>query len=203
MSLSLSNVNILLCVTGSVATIRTPRLLTALQSLGANVKIVSTSHAHPFIQAEQPLPPSTIVHTDSEEWSSWDKLGDPILHIQLRKWAHLLLIAPLSANTLAKLATGLCDNLVTCVARAWRVPHAGMFVVAPAMNSEMWLHPITDTQLQILKRWGVRVIPPVEKVLACGDTGIGGMEKAENIAAIVTNLVAGVAERYSHVKQEM
>lgn len=200
--MSLSNINILLCVTGSVAAIRTPRLLIALQSFGANVKIASTFHAHPFIQTEQPLPPNTVVHTDSEEWSSWNILGDPVLHIELRKWAHLLLIAPLSANTLAKLATGLCDNLITCVARAWRVPHAGMFLVAPAMNSEMWLHPVTGAHLQTLKQWGVRVIPPVEKVLACGDVGIGGMERPENIAAIVTNLMAGVAEHCSHVEQE-
>ena len=59
------------------------------------------------------------IHFDEEEWEAWKKRGDPVLHIELRKWAHVLLITPLSANTLAKISNGICDNLLTQVCRAW------------------------------------------------------------------------------------
>lgn len=78
---------------------------------------------------------------DEDEWSCWSKREDPVLHIDLRKWADVLLVAPLSANTLAKLANGLCDNLLTCVARAWDFSRP--LLVAPAMNTLMWESPFT------------------------------------------------------------
>uniref|UniRef100_A0A0B6ZDI2 Flavoprotein domain-containing protein n=1 Tax=Arion vulgaris TaxID=1028688 RepID=A0A0B6ZDI2_9EUPU len=68
--------------------------------------------------------------TDTDEWEAWSSIQDPVLHIELRKWADIMLIAPLDANTLAKIATGLCDNLLTCVARAWDPQRALLF--APA-----------------------------------------------------------------------
>ncbi|CAN0470799.1 unnamed protein product, partial [Ectocarpus sp. 8 AP-2014] len=105
----------------------------------------------------------------------------------------MLLVAPLSANTLAKLANGLCDNLVTCVARAWDFKSKKSFVVAPAMNTHMWEHPMTnrcvaqangalpsnsclyflcgDRHLSALTELGVAVVPPASKKLACGDIG--------------------------------
>ena len=73
-------------------------------------------------------------------------------HIEQRAWADLFLIAPLSANTLSKLATGACDNLLTCVARAWDFDKP--ILVAPAMNTHMWTHPVTSGQLETLGAWG-------------------------------------------------
>lgn len=78
---------------------------------------------------------------DDDEWSCWNKREDPVLHIELRKWADVFLVAPLSANTLAKMANGLCDNLLTCVARAWDFKRP--LLVAPAMNTLMWESPFT------------------------------------------------------------
>ena len=75
-------------------------------------------------------------------------------HIEQRAWADLFLIAPLSANTLAKLSTGQCDNLLTCVARAWDFTKP--IVAAPAMNTHMWTHPITRPQLDTLAEWGYK-----------------------------------------------
>ena len=102
--------------------------------------------------------------SDEDEWRSRAKEEDP-LHVELRKWADMMLVAPLSANTLAKVANGMCDNLITCVARAWDFKGAPdnlekPLVVAPAMNACMWEHPITKKQLKALDDLGVWIVPP-------------------------------------------
>ena len=128
------------------------------------------------------------VWTDEDEWGHWKKAGDPIAHIDLMRWADVLLVAPLSANTLAKIAGGLADNLVTCVLRAWPIANiaAKPVFVAPAMNTNMWDHPMTSKHLDILREeLRFHVIPPISKVLACGDYGNGAMEEVVNIAKIV------------------
>ncbi len=125
--------------------------------------------------AEQPSPEKQVQEqrqrvqpTHSSPW----RRGDAVLHIELRKWADVFLIAPLSANTLAKLAGGQCDNLLTCVARAWDFAQRRPFVVAPAMNTLMWTHALTADQLARIEAWGVTIVPPVAKTLACGDIGM-------------------------------
>lgn len=124
------------------------------------------------------------VFDDADEWRLWRRKGDPVLHIQLRQWADLLVVAPLDANTLAKLAYGLCDNLVTCVARAWDLGRP--WLVAPAMNDRMWEHPFTGAQLEVLERQlNVSVVRPVRKLLACNVEGMGAMAAPETIAQAV------------------
>jgi phosphopantothenoylcysteine decarboxylase len=102
--------------------------------------------------------------TDDDEWTTWNKRGDKVLHIEITKISDLFLIAPLSANTLAKIANGLADNLLTCVSRAWDL-FSKPFLVAPAMNTQMYKHPITDKQLKELESFGVQIIPAVVKKL--------------------------------------
>ena len=120
---------------------------------------------------------------DKDEWESWKKRSDPVLHVELRKVADLLLIAPLSANTMGKLANGLADNLITNVFRAWDIG-AEACVVAPAMNTFMYQHPITAVQEQFLReKLKVKVLPTVEKVLICGDKGLGAMQGIDEIVA--------------------
>ncbi|PXF40137.1 putative phosphopantothenoylcysteine decarboxylase [Gracilariopsis chorda] len=182
--------NVLLGISGSVAAIRTPVLVRLLQRSGATVQVIVTNRAASFIETESTMPEKAKLLRDEDEWSTWGKISDPVLHIELRKWADIFLVAPLSANTLAKLAHGLCDNLLTCVARAWpfgtsdekeRKP----FFVAPAMNTSMWNHPVTITQLEIIRSFGVCVIEPISKKLACGDTGQGAMEEPEQIVSFM------------------
>jgi phosphopantothenoylcysteine decarboxylase len=206
---------VLLCVTGSVATIKAAELVTGLVAAGASVRMVASQGACHFLNtipqtaAEQPALlqcAGVSVYTDADEWSSWQGRGDPVLHITLRRWADILLIAPLSANTMAKLAHGMADNLVTCVARAWdqRRP----VLVAPAMNTAMWEHPhtakvravnatqtvpylflltrSTTQHLAELATLEMRIIQPVEKRLVCGDTGIGAMADVGSIVREVT-----------------
>jgi phosphopantothenoylcysteine decarboxylase len=110
-------------------------------------------------------------------------MGDPVLHIQLRDWADMLLIAPLSAHTLAKISHGLCDDTVSCVARAWEYGHGGRnrggkpLLLAPAMNTAMWDHPITRSQFSTIQRfWNVSlsVSNDGEVINSALDDGDGG-----------------------------
>lgn len=122
---------------------------------------------------------------DEEEWRDWKRVGDPVMHIELRRWADCLVIAPLSANTLAKLAQGFCDNLLTCLVSLLFSPSTGCpiaglrhmtghfciqvrawdfdrpLVVAPAMNTFMWESPFTAAHLGVLQKLGVSCVPPV------------------------------------------
>ena len=146
--------NVLLGVTGSVAALKTPILYGRLKGHGHAVKVVATQAALYFFDpaAIDPLDPArpqrnpAVVVLDEDEWPGRDagrryERDDDVLHIELRRWADLLLIAPLDANTLGKLAAGLADNCLTCVWRAW--DPARPVVLAPAMNTLMWQHPLT------------------------------------------------------------
>ncbi|XP_018594947.1 phosphopantothenoylcysteine decarboxylase isoform X2 [Scleropages formosus] len=113
----------------------------------------------------------------------WTQRSDPVLHVELRRWAHLFLIAPLDANTLAKIANGICDNLLTCVVRAWNLDRPLLF--CPAMNTAMWQHPITATQIAVLKGFGYIEVPCIIKKLVCGDEGKGAMAEVSTIVDFV------------------
>ena len=161
-----------------------------------------------------------LVILDEDEWpgrAAGDRYarGDAVRHVELRKWADLFLVAPLDANTLAKLAVGLCDNGLTCVWRAWDT--ARPVVLAPAMNTHMWQHPFTRRHLRSLaadagavhipghldeaqliaqindRSKTLRVVPPVSKALACGDVGVGGLADVADIVAAVRDMLARVA----------
>lgn len=167
--------HLLLAASGSVATIKIPEIIKALSRHDSNlsIRIVLTSSARQFLNgqsAEQPtvssllhLPCVEAVYDDADEWGPhpW-KRGASILHIELRRWADILVIAPLSANTLAKVVNGMSDNLLTSVVRAWDTDSSidskkKVIVVAPAMNSAMWRHPITSKQIRVLTEdWGVK-----------------------------------------------
>lgn len=191
LSSKLHDKNVLLGASGSVAAIRIPRLVRILEQHGAHVRVISTNSATAFLNTEESLR-EDLVFTDRDEWSAWKKLSDPVLHIELRKWAHVFIIAPTSANTLSKLANGLCDNLLTCVARAWPLSHQSEqkpFIIAPAMNTMMWQHPVTAMHLQTVTAFGIKVIQPISKKLACGDTGVGAMEDPCKIVDFVLSLL--------------
>jgi phosphopantothenoylcysteine decarboxylase len=165
--------NILLGVTGSVAAVLTPKLVQKLTEGGHIVTVVMTDTAPKFLKEKIPY------YKDEDEWGMFNEIGDPILHIKLRKWADILLIAPCTMNTLGKIANGLCDNLLTNIARAW--DYSKPFFIGPAANTYMWDSPITKTQLKIVEELGIRVIPPISKTLACGDTGVGAMADIKTI----------------------
>ncbi|KAF6004253.1 hypothetical protein F1559_004358 [Cyanidiococcus yangmingshanensis] len=189
-------------VTGSVAAIRVPELVAGLQARGAETLLVATGNGLRFLGqvvlpttwSMQRAPTEELVgffgargvrlYTDDDEWQSWRRLGDPVLHIEIRRQANVLLIAPASANSLAKLAHGLCDNLLLSVARAWDLGEKPL-LVAPAMNTAMWTHPVTAEHLQMLANRGVQVVEPVVKPLACGETGMGAMASVDALIRAV------------------
>ena len=182
--------NILLGVTGSVAAIYTPQLYADLRQAGHTVKIVATRAACYFfdvngIEPIQGQRNKDIVILDDDEWPGTRyERGDPVLHIELRRWADALVIAPCDANTLAKLALGVTDNCLTCVYRAW--DRSKPVLLAPAMNTLMWQHPTTARHLQQIAidlGSSLRVIPPIIKRLACDDVGPGAMAEREQILA--------------------
>jgi phosphopantothenoylcysteine decarboxylase len=127
--------NILLGVSGSVAAIKLTSLTNLLKDKFENstIKIVATQNAIKFIPSDllNTTQHTLLVYTETHEWE-WQKIGDKILHIELRNWADVIIIAPLSANTLAKLSHGICDNLLTCIMRAW--DRSKPVFVCPAMN---------------------------------------------------------------------
>jgi phosphopantothenoylcysteine decarboxylase len=143
---------IILGVTGSVAAVRTPALFAALENAGHEVRVVATEPALYFFDSAAlgpPRPGAGPLFRDADEWpGQLFKRGDPVLHIELRQWADFLVVAPLDANTLAKFALGLADNLLTCLFRAWNF--ARPVILAPAMNTLMWQSPVTLRHLRLL-----------------------------------------------------
>ena len=132
-------------------------------------------------------------HVDADEWNSWKKKGDPVLHIELAKWADVFVIAPLSAHTLAKLAGGFSSGLLCSTARAWDPKKP--IIIAPAMNTQMWNHPLTRMHLDILKKLKYQELEPDIKTLACGDTGIGAMTSISKIAQATKDTIWGKIPR--------
>jgi len=179
--------NILLGVTGSVAATVAGQLVFCLKEIG-EVKVVATDSALRFDNlpsVQNSFSVNSAYHyTDADEWK-WKKLGDPVLHIELKDWYDVFVIAPASANTIAKMAHGICDNLLTNI---WMASRNKKVLVAPAMNTQMWKHPIVEGNVQILKMLDVKIIPPVCKTLACGEVGIGAMANFEDIIKEVKNI---------------
>jgi phosphopantothenoylcysteine decarboxylase len=206
--------NILLGVTGSVAAIKVPEVFHAIRDRGHSVRVVATKAALYFFDAASltnGVRDPEVVVIDDDEWPDRSEgrrflRGEAVKHIELRRWADLYVIAPLDANTLAKLCAGICDNCLTCVWRAWE-PRRPV-LLAPAMNTFMWQHPTTRRHLRALasdfgadlpshldeagliemintRVQGLRISPPQSKELACGDIGIGAMANVTEIVADV------------------
>ncbi|MBC8096558.1 MAG: phosphopantothenoylcysteine decarboxylase, partial [Akkermansiaceae bacterium] len=160
--------NLILGVTGSIAAHRAADLASLLAKQSVHVHVVMTSDAQQFITA---LPFKTLsrnpVVTDLyDEEEGWKPT-----HIKLADEADLLLIAPATANTIAKLALGIADDALSCIALALN-PKAKL-LIAPAMNGKMWLHPATQQNVATLKARGAEFIGPEEGMLSCGYEGIG------------------------------
>lgn len=167
--------------TGSVASILLKKFKKTYEEAGHEVNYMFTNSANYFTLGHTANvfgPTAQNLWDDKMEWEYYTK-HNKVLHIDLVKDSDRLVIAPLSANTLAKIANGICDNLLTCVARAWDFDKP--FTVAPAMNTKMWNHPITKEHIAKIKSWGIKVIDPISKELFCGDVGIGAMADISTI----------------------
>ena len=166
--------NVILGVSGGIAAYKSPEIVRRLIDHGADVHVVMTAGACEFVR---PLVFQAVsgneVHTDLLDDQAEAGMG----HIEFARWADIVLIAPATANTLAKMAAGLADDLLSTLCLATRAPVA----VAPAMNSAMWEHPATLSNMQVLQDRGVAVLGPGVGSQACGETGAGRMWEPDDI----------------------
>jgi len=171
---SIKDKNIIIGVSGGIAAYKIPLLARMLKKAGANVQILMTPAAHDFVT---PVTLSTLsgrpVLTDfiKDDTGSWNN------HVSLALWADLMVFAPVTANTLAKMAYGQVDNFLLAVYLSGKCP----VMIAPAMDLDMYAHPATQANLEKLRSYGYNIIPTTKGELASGLTGYGRMEEPENI----------------------
>src|SRR5437773_3370496 len=175
---------IVLGVTGSIAAYKAADLTSRLAKAGCDVHVVMTADALRFITplAFKTLSRHPVVTDLYDEEEGWKPT-----HIKLADEADLLLIAPATANNLAKLSLGLANDALSCIALALN-PHAKI-LIAPAMNGKMWLHPVTQQNVAALKARGVEFIGPEEGMLSCGYEGLGRLWEVEKVAARALELL--------------
>jgi phosphopantothenoylcysteine decarboxylase len=176
--------NIVLGVTGSIAAYKAVDLTSLLVKAGFDVHVVMTSDALKFITplSFKTLSRNPVVIDLYEEEEGWKPL-----HIELADKADLLLIAPATAQTMAKLAHGLADDALTCIALALN-PKAKL-LLAPAMNGKMWSHPATQQNVATLKSRGAEFLGPDQGLLSCGYEGVGRLWQIEQIAEQAAGLL--------------
>ncbi len=171
--------NIVLGITGGIAAYKTPELVRQLKSQGADVQIVMTASAEEFVT-------STALQAVSGHpirSNLWDKEAEASMsHIELARWADVVLIAPATAEIMARVAGGAAPDLLTTLCLATEAPIA----IAPAMNHVMWNNPAVQANRATLEDRGFAIIGPDHGSQACGETGAGRMTGPEEIAAIVT-----------------
>ena len=176
--------HILLAVTGSIASYKSADLVSSLKKQGHQVTVLMTQAATEFIQ---PLTLQVLsqnpVHLDVMK----EPYPEQVNHIELGKKVDLFIVVPATANTIAKLAHGFADNMVTCTALA--LPSHIPKLIAPAMNTKMYENPITQDNLSKLEKYGWHIIQPRETILACGDKGIGALASVETIMEKVKEII--------------
>ena len=172
----MSESSIVLGVSGSIAAHKAVDLASQLTKEGHGVDVVLTRDAQEFVKS---LPFRTLTRRPVVT-SLYDEDETGVTHIRFADNADLMLVAPATANTIAKLANGFADDSLGCVALALNpgVP----VLVAPAMNGKMWQHPATQTNVQMLRERGVEFIGPDEGMLSCGYEGVGRLWPVEGIA---------------------
>ena len=176
--------NIILGVTGSIAAHKSVDLASLLTKQKCNVHVVMTADAQRFIT---PLPFKVLTRNPVVTGLYDEEEGWKPTHIHLADEANLLLIAPATANIIAKMAHGIADNALSCIALALN-PKAKI-LIAPAMNGKMWLHPATQENVATLKARGAEFIGPEKGALSCGYEGIGRLWPVEAIAERALSLL--------------
>lgn len=180
---ALQGKNIVLGVTGGIAAYKSCDIVSRLIKLGAQVDVIMTKNACQFVAplSFQTLSRRPVVTDTFASIEYWE-----VEHIALAKKADLFLIAPATANILAKMAQGIADDMLTTTVLATKAP----LLIAPAMNTQMWQHPATQQNLETLKQRGAQVVGPEGGMLACGDVGAGRMSEPETIVQAVVGMLA-------------
>jgi len=189
--MSLKGKKIVLAVTGSIAAYKTPQLVRLLVKAGAGVRVLITDAATHFVS---PLSLATVsknpVTNSVSDGASWNN------HVEMGLWADAMVVAPCSANTLGKLANGLCDNIVCAVYLSARCP----VFIAPAMDEDMWLHPSTQANIHKVRTYGNHIIPVGHGELASGLVGEGRMAEPEDMVLHLSGFFAAENKQLKGVK---
>jgi len=182
----MSQGNVLFLLTGSIACSKACAVISRLAQAGVTVQTVATPSALRFVgKATLEGLSGRPVFTDL-----WEE-GRALDHIELARAADLAVVCPATANTVNRLSAGLSDDPVGALFLAWELDQKPWWVV-PAMNHRMWEHPATKASLVVLRKWGVRVLDPVEGPHACGEEGGGRLPEPE---AITKEMLAALAQR--------
>lgn len=170
---------IILGITGSIAAYKSPDLVRMLTNQGYEVKVAITASALNFVTKNV-----LELFSRNKVYSDVFEDSDHIAHIELAKWSDLVLIAPATANIIAKIAMGLADDMLTnlCLATTAKI------ILAPAMNQGMWSNEIVHENVSKLKRHNLEILGPKEGTQICGDYGIGNMVDLENIVAYISTI---------------
>ena len=172
---ALTGHRVLLCVTGGIAAYKSAELVRRLRDAGAEVRVAMTGNAQRFVGATT----FQALSGEAVRTSLWDEHAEAAMgHIELARWASVVVVAPATANTIARLAHGFADDLVSTLCLATEAPIA----IAPAMNRVMWANAATQGNVATLRDRGVLVIGPGSGDQACGETGEGRM--AEPMAIV-------------------
>jgi phosphopantothenoylcysteine decarboxylase len=147
---------------------------------------VLTERAKHFVNINE-ISAMSEVFTDQSEWHIAKGLNEQSLHLELVQWADVFIISPMDANTLGKISSGICDNLLTCVARAWDLHKPLLF--CPEMNTKMFLHPITSKQIEELKIYGYYELPSISETLLTDSSGAGALSEINYIIDAIFNHV--------------
>ncbi|MBF0196628.1 MAG: phosphopantothenoylcysteine decarboxylase [Planctomycetes bacterium] len=173
---------ILIAITGGIAAYKICNLCSTLKKNGAEVRVIMTEMAKELVGPKtfQALTGHPVIDEDKVVWAQ-----DGMDHIHLNEWAEVMLIAPCTANTIAKLALGIADELVSTTSLACPVPQ----IIAPAMNPTMWEKASVQRNIQTLEDDGFMIVPPEKGVVACGHEGFGRLAaEAELLAALMKAL---------------
>ncbi|KAI0462568.1 hypothetical protein LJB42_004062 [Komagataella kurtzmanii] len=190
--------HVLFGVCGSISSKKVKLIIHRLEEIynadRISIHLILTGSAERFISRED-FPSDVTIWRDKDEWLTWKARTDPVLHIELRRWADILVVAPLTSNTFAKIALGLCDNLLTNVIRAWNTQFP--ILLAPSLVSFAYNSPVTRRHLKTIKEempW-IEVLKPTEKVMGSfGEIGMGGMMDWNEIVDKVVQKLGGYPE---------
>jgi phosphopantothenoylcysteine synthetase/decarboxylase len=174
---------ILFGVTGGIAVYKACEVVRLMVKEGHETRVIMTDNARKFVA---PLTFEVLSQNAVADDLFAPRTGPPVEHVEAALWCDLFIVVPATANIIGKLASGIADDMLTTIAMA--IPGGVPRLIAPAMNVRMWENAVLQRNLDVLvegKIGGFRIIPPVEKELACGDIGMGGLADIEDIAAAI------------------
>jgi len=189
----LDNINVLLGVTGGVAAYKAVDLASKLTAAGASINTVMTENACRLVSPKsfEAVTRSAVFTT---MWSTAERYQ--ISHIDLADWADIVVVAPATANIIAKAANGICDDLLsTILCACWPLMQSGAALLAPAMNNNMWSNPAVQKNVKTVEKMGYQLIGPVEGRLACGAEGIGRMSEPQDILKAIEKIASKTKKR--------